>query len=270
MYKPGVSTLTSGSAYFPVRGERFAPGTVYVRVRLYWAENQGPTQFFGGWSAWHRTLVEDTHRAVFTGTKGMSMERSPVGSPHIKVDMTGVKPPAITMPAQGYVFHGGPINISGSVGPHSAYGEWTCCFFQWKRAVIVAPENNAYAQAHTPGHSAFPTPPTPWSGQGFFSNDALGVKEHGPSFHGRFLYNEIRPHDHTFGYRYMFRVREEHYDQYGPWSPWRSFDVQEPIMAATPYHGGMQVKPGAHMGTPSSGQQQNSHKLAPMVPMHMR
>jgi hypothetical protein len=262
--------ISSGSIMFPIRGEsRLDPGTLYVRVRLYWSDHAGAHAKDGGWSAWHRTLVEDTHRAKFAGTKGVRVNPSPVGSPNIKIDMKGVKPPVITAPSEGQVFHGGPlINLSGSVGPHNPYSDWSCCFFQWKRAVVVTQENNAYAQAHTPGHSAFPTAPMPW--QGFAANQASAVKESGPSFHGYWFYKDFRPHDHTFGYRYWFRVREDSYGQYGPWSAWRSFTVQEPIEAATPYHGGMQVKPGAHVGSPSTGQQQNNHKLAPMMPMHLR
>ena len=277
LYKPGAPTITSGSIMFPIRGEsRLVPGTLYVRVKLYWADHAGTHAKEGGWSAWHRTLVEDTHRAVFTGTKGMSVSHAPAGSLHIKVDMSGAKPPVIAAPGEAQVFHGGPINISVDVSPHAPNSVWACCEIQWKRALIVSPENNAYAQAHTPGHSAFPSSPMPWqmtSMMGF----ATDVKEAGSSLHGSLFYDQLRPHDHTFGYQYWFRMREDYYPgglqepRYpGPYSGWRSFVVQEPIQAATPYHGGMQVKPGAHMGKPSSGQQQSNHKLAPMVPMHIR
>lgn len=271
------SPIASGDSFmFPVRGEpRLVPGTWYLRVRLQWGNLAG-TAAQGGWSAWHRTLVEDTHRAVFTGTKGMRVGRAQAGSLHIKVDMTGAKPPVITAPMAAQVFHGAPINISVSVTPHKPGSVWACCEMQWKRAVILSPENKAYSQVHTPGHSAFPTPPTPWqftSMVGF----AWNVQEVGSSLHGQMFYNQLRPHDRSFGYRYWFRMREDYYpgglqeNRYpGPYSKWRSFDVQEPIMAATPYHGGVRMRPAAHLGKPSSGQQQNSRELAPMVPMQIR
>lgn len=253
---------------FPMAYPKNSPkiGFWYVRTRIS-SDNYGDSV----WGHWHRTVVSTSATSKPVGTRGLHANRGPVNTTiNMKNIIKGAKPPVITAPAEGQVFHGDPINISGSVGPHSPYSEWTCCFFQWKRAVVVTQENNAYAQAHTPGHSAFPTPPTPWTGQGFFSNDALGVKESGPSFHGRFLYNDVRPHDHTFGYRYMFRVREEYYDQYGPWSPWHSFDVQEPASSPTlirPMH----VQPGAGTGKQQNGgQQRSSQKLAPMPMMRVR
>lgn len=270
----GVSSGSSGSIMFPIRGEKHIdPGTLYVRVRLRWTKQGGTAVKEGGWSAWHRTLVEDTHRYKFTGTKGMHMQRVPAGSLHVNFDMSKHKPPVITAPGPAQVFHGGfKINISGSVEQHKNYSAWSCCDIQWKRALIIAAENQAYTQAHTPGTSAFPTPPEPWQNPQLLGL-AVGkaYMEHGSSFHGFTYYSTLRPHDHSFGYRYWFRVRESYWpggfdesSYYGPWSAWRSFVVQEPLMAATPNHS-MRMLPGAHMAKPSSGQQQNSHQLVPRV-----
>lgn len=275
-----TSTATGDSIMFPVRSEpRLTPGTWYLRVRLAWGSDTSSKIIPGAWSPWHRTLVEDTHTAVFGGTKGMHVNRRQAGSMHIKVDMSGAKPPVIMTPKPAQVFHGGPINLSVTVSPHKPNGVWACCEIQWKRAIVVTKENNAYAEAHTPGHTAFPSMPRPYqmtSMTGF----ATDVKEPGPSLHGSVFYNQLRPHDHTFGYRYLFRMREDYYPgglnntRYpGPYSAWHSFVVQEPIQAATRYHGGMQMKPGAHMTKPSSGKQQSNQRettrrLAPMPTLH--
>jgi len=275
-------TVTGDWFMFPVRGEaRLVPGTLYVRVRLLWFTHAGATVASGGWSPWHRTLVEDTHTAIFRGTKGLRVDHSRIGTLHIKVDMKGAKPPVVTAPKQAHVFHGGPINLSVSVSPHKPDSVWACCEIQWKRAVVVTKENITYAQTHTPGHSAFPSTPSPWqmtSMTGF----ATDVKEVGSSLHGSVFYNQLRPHDRTFGYRYLFRMREDYYPggigtqgYPGPYSAWHSFIVQEPIQAATPYHGGMQMQRGAHMAAPSTGkqqsnQQENTRRLVPMPLMKTR
>ena len=282
-----TSTITSGSIMFPIRGEaHLVPGTLYVRIKLYWANHAGSTIKAGGWSAWHRTVVTDTHRARFMGAQGMRADRSHVNTINIAAKIVEKsKPPVITAPRPAQVFHGSPINLSVNVGLHQATGgDWSCCDIQWKRAVILMPENNAYAQAHTPGHSAFPTPPMPWQltrMMGF----AVNVKEVGTSLHGSVFYNDLRPHKRAFGYRYVFRMREYYWpnglggltgqqNYPGPWSAWRSFTVQEPLMAATPNHN-MRMLPGAHMAKPSSGKQQsggqhNTRRLAPMPMMRVR
>ncbi|HKK06423.1 MAG TPA: hypothetical protein VKA50_11300 [Gammaproteobacteria bacterium] len=274
-------TLSSDWFNIPVQNEpRLVPGTLYVRVQLVWLPPTGGTPVAsGGWSPWHRTLVEDTHTAVFGGTQGMRVGRRQAGSVHIKVDMSGAKPPAIMAPKPAQVFHGGPISLSVTVSPHKPNSVWACCEVQWKRAIVVTKENNAYAEAHTPGHTAFPSTPQPYemsSMTGFASN----LKETGTSLHGSVFYNQLRPHKHTFGYRYLFRMREVYYPggigtegDLGPFSAWHSFIVQEPIQAAMPYHGGMQMKPGAHMTKPSSGKQQSNQRettrrLAPMPTLH--
>lgn len=275
-------TVTGHTIMFPIRSEaRLVPGTLYVRVQLFWSKRLGPTDASGGWSPWHRTLVEDTHVGRFVGTKDLRADRSRVGSLHIKVDMSGAKPPAIMAPKPAQVFHGGPISVSVRVSPHKPNGVWACCEIQWKRAVVVTKENKAYADAHTPGHTAFPSTPSTYqmtSMMGFATN----VKEVGTSLQGRLFYNQLRTHDRTFGYRYLFRMREDYHpgalgaEGYpGPWSAWRSFVVQEPIQAATPYHGGMQMRPGTHMAAPSTGkqqtnQQENTRRLAPMPLMQRK
>ena len=275
----GTAPTSSGSTMLPVHGERSTPGTLYVRVRLRWFNN-GVGVKEGGWSAWHRTLVTDTHRYKFMGTKGMHMQRIPAGSLHVNFDMSKHKPPVITAPGPGQVFHGGfKINISGSVEQHKTYSAWSCCDIQWKRALIVTAENTAHSK---PGQTAFPTPSEPWQNPQLVGL-AVGqaYMEHGSSFHGFTYYSTLRPHHRSFGYRYWFRVRESYWpggfdesSYYGPWSAWRSFTVQEPLMAATPNHN-VRMLPGAHMAKPSSGQQQsggqhNTRRLAPMPMMRVR
>jgi hypothetical protein len=288
-------TITSGSMMFPVQGGKsLTPGTWYLRVRLRWTDHAGTVVKEGGWSAWHRTLVVAAHAntqsytGTFAGTKTARADHSHVNTINMAAKMAErSKPPVIKAPMEGRVYHGGPINFSGSLAPHKTTGgDWACCSIQWKRAVILAPENKAYAQAHTPGKTAFPSPPMPWQGDGVVPYGlASNVKESGPSFNGHFLYSDLRPHDGSFGYRYWFRLREYFYPDglanmmkatiyTGPWSAWRSFTVQEPNISRVMPSGSMRMQPGAHMTAPSSGQQHgqqqnNSRQSAPSAPAGM-
>jgi hypothetical protein len=259
---------------FPMAYPKNSPkiGFWYVRTRIS-SNNYGDSV----WGHWHRTVVSISATSKPVGTRGLRANRGPVNTTiNMKNIIKGAKPPVITEPAEGQVFHGAPINLSANVSPHEPNSVWACCEIQWKRAVILTQENKAYAQAYTPGQTAFPTPPSPWhitSMMGF----ATDVKEAGTSLHGSLFYNQLRPHDLTFGYQYWFRMREDYYPgglqetRYpGPYSAWRSFVVQAPASSPTlirPMH----VQPGAGTGKQqNSRQQRSSQKLAPMPMMRVR
>jgi hypothetical protein len=246
------STHTSFKMAYPHAKPK--AGTWYVRTRL-GSDNYGN----GVWGDWHKTVVAAVH-----------LER---GRPHVSLNpetkIKGFPAPRIMAPREGQVLHGN-IEYGISLARHAPYSDWSCCSIQWKRAVVVTKENNAYAK---PGQTAFPTPPTPWQGPGLGHT----ARENSPIFDGGFPYAQLTPRSHTFGYRYWFRVREKYLPNQheGPWSAWRSFIVQKPVPPRTINRSGMQMRPGAHMAKPSTGkqhngQQQNSRKLVPMAPMHFR
>jgi hypothetical protein len=215
----------------------------------------------GVWGDWHRTEIVATTARVDYGSPRASLH------PHnVKIPTA----PRITAPSEGQVFHGS-VRYSFLLPPHTSHANWSCCSVQWKRAVIVTAENNAYAQVYTPGHTAFPTPPMPAKGAGLNHKLMEQGSVPGSVYSGTFAYLELRPHDRTSGYRYWFRVRERYLPtkQDGPWSAWRSVDVQEAASSPKRFPR-MNVRSGASHSN-SSGQQQHSHRMTiPLPQMQIR
>ena len=206
-------------------------GNWYVRARLI-----STSGVQGSWSAWHHTLIGSANIGKPIGIKGALADRSRVSA---QVVMRGLAPPVVAAPMEGQVFNANPIGNSVTLPAHARYPDWSCCDVQWQRAAVVTIQNE-------PG--GFPTARAPWNNAiGLFGGYSPNI-ESGPSIHGMWSFDVMRPHSRKIGYRYWFRLRE-HYspgNASGPWSAWRSFIVQEPAQAnkfPLP-HGGAQSLPG--------------------------
>jgi hypothetical protein len=215
-------------------------GNWYVRVRLI-----STSGVQGSWSNWHHTFVGSPNIGKPIGIKAAVGDRSRVSA---AVVMRGLAPPVVTAPMEGQVFHGDPIGNAITLPAHARYADWSCCNIQWQRAAVVTAQNES---------GGFPTARVPWNKSiGLYGGYSPTI-ESGPSMHGAWSFDMMRPHSRKIGYRYWFRLRE-HYspgNAYGPWSAWRSFIVQEPAGAINyPLpHGGAPSLPGQGQSTQKSG-----------------
>ncbi|MEJ2380584.1 MAG: hypothetical protein P8076_05280 [Gammaproteobacteria bacterium] len=239
----------------------------WVRAR----EHDLPTDTSSPWSGWLSFVVQEKPGAKLpkstAGTPRTRRQQRPTrGRVQTQVALQGLKPPLITAPTGGQVFHSGKIVIRIALPKHTDRSKWQCCDYQIDRARVITKENNAYVKNHTPPGSVmqsdFPSPRARLD-----EDDPLAPESasSGP-WTWSWSVSQYRPHSHKFGYRYWVRVREHYLPAKapGPWSAWRSFIVQEPLTyTVLPRAGG--ALPGASQNQQHSGQKQR-RQLAPNSP----
>lgn len=245
--------------------------TVYVRVRLA-SQSAGE----GPWGAWHRTSISSgiSYHVVQPGAHTFHG----TAQPNYALMMQHMKAPIVITPKAGSMQRGTTIPLSLQLPVHNDYSKWLCCDLQFERTVITTKENIEYVNSH---HS-FPRatePRKPWHyAYGYASTSEHGMIGPGSTWSQTPSAGPFQPHSPEFGYRYWMRVREEFlphgfghssHEVPGPWSAWRSFDVEDPIHVMIPNHGTLQVNP--HQNGQKSGQtgQSNNSRLPAVQERHM-
>jgi len=182
---------------------------------------------------------------------------------------TAVPPVFITGPSERQVIYGAKnVYIRFTEPKHTDESQWRCCDYQFDRAIVIEKENQDYVKNATPpggtAHAAFPMPRQPWhtfklSAQ---ANAAPTTNSWAPPRNG------FEPVNHEYAYQYWVRVREHHMpsNDPGPWSDWRSFEVQKPglhLGKADSTHIIITEKNNYPQGTQKSGQRSQQHASMP-------
>jgi len=223
------------------------------------------------WSAWRYFIVEDAN------TKSSGMSRS-YSSP----DSLPSQPPQILSPGENQV-------IAAAQGAHNKYikiiihsnvknakpDHWRYQL-QWKRALYYTKANNDmyYCKHGQPKKNEFPRqmgvvhPPQVWDG--IWTPNSGNLSSGDAMWDPQFIL--LSPKSTEFSYMYQFRARAQRIspEAYGPWSPWRSFIVENTGFntctavkskgAPNMKVGGMQLSSQSKQQSGQSSQQHNSQQ----------